>query len=155
MNYQQFQNNNINYVLNPFENRNGNSTDNRLFDNSVNVNNYNGFCSSLSSCKMRPQASQLDPSSLQLPKINQDMPYLSDRSMFSQNTRVPQSQDPSNLPQINNSNLLKLNPSFAYENINQSYLSQFNLNIPNSNNNMTQKNMSIFDRTMENYGQRK
>jgi hypothetical protein len=172
MNYQQIQNNpkneinqtgQNNYLLNPYYSSNTNQNnksysphDNRLFDNSVNSNNYTSFCSSLNSCKMRPQASQIDQASYQLPKVNQDMPYLSDRDLFSQNTRVPQSQDPNAQLSPNsqiNSNSQMNHPNFAYDQTNQSYLSQFNLNVPNSSTN--QKNMSIFDRTMENYAQRK
>jgi hypothetical protein len=116
---------------------------------------------------MRPQASQIDQALYQIPKVNQNMPYLSDRDLFSQNTRVPQSQDPSNQinqNQLNNytqtsqtsqgnqtSQTSHLFSNLAYDQSNQSYLSQFNLNIPTSN----QKNMSIFDRTMEKFGQHK
>jgi len=191
MNYQQNEitQSNSGYLLNPYykspspsapENKSYSQHDNRLFDNSVNSNNYNSFCSSLNTCKMRPQASQIDQASYQLPKVNQDMPYLSDRDLFSQNTRVPQNQDLSGqmsqmtsgqmtlgqmtsgqmpsgqMPQMPSGQMSQMsNPSFAYDQTNQSYLSQFNLNIPNTNNVNNQKNMSIFDRTMENYGQRK
>ena len=176
MNYQQNEitQSNSGYLLNPYykspsapENKSYSQHDNRLFDNSVNSNNYNSFCSSLNTCKMRPQASQIDQASYQLPKVNQDMPYLSDRDLFSQNTRVPQNQDlsgqMSQIPsgqmpsgQMPSGQMSQMsNPSFAYDQTNQSYLSQFNLNIPNTNNVNNQKNMSIFDRTMENYGQRK
>lgn len=126
---------NFNPSLGSHGNGNGKSaSDYKMTDQLGNSNNYSEYCTSIdTSSSLRPTSSNKTFSSLQGQSHNQgwgdkanqidtNMPYLSDRNLFSAPTRQQSGQ----YPEVSR---LSAN-STAYNNDSQSYLSQFSINIP-------------------------